>query len=87
MESGIPYICTDDMLNQASDDDTCFAENADFLAHLDSVKQIIVYWWNRHYPSDVRIDLDFQKAGYFLKEQYELKGFSHEKITVERYER
>ena len=87
LESGISYTVDERMLEIAEAEDVCFAESADFLAHLDSVTQITVYWWNRHYPSDVRVDLDFDEAGYALKEQYEFEGFSHEKITVQRYER
>ena len=87
LESGASYIVDDRMLELAGAEDICFAESADFLTHLDFVTEITVYWWNRHYPSDVRIDLDFEEAGYVRTEQYEFEGFSHEKITVERYKR
>ena len=87
MNCGIPYICTENPLDAADDEATYFAENASFLSCLDKIKQITVYWWNRHYPSDVVVHIDFSKEGYTLTDRYEFAGFSHEKITVERYER
>lgn len=45
---------------------------------------LLVYRWNRNYPADVylRIGEDWNVA-----EQVEFAGFSHEKVTRERYVR
>ena len=45
---------------------------------------IILYRWNRHYPSDVKFDLSLDK--YKMTESTELAGNSHEMITKEVYE-
>lgn len=47
----------------------------------DTIEELIVYRWNRHYPSDVTFD---PTAFGFLKvASTEFAGFSHEKITKE----
>lgn len=86
-ESGIPYRCEENIWERANDNDTCFVEATEFLACLASVDQITVYWWNRHYPSDVQLDLDFADCGFSLIHQSDFVGFSHEKITKEVYKR
>lgn len=45
--------------------------------------RIILYRWNRHYPADVRFDIDLQE--YVLAETEEFPGSSHELITREVY--
>ena len=85
--SMIPHICAENFLELAGENDSCFVEGTDFLAYLHSIKQITVYWWNRHYPSDVRLDLNFAENGFTLIEQTEFTGSSHEKITKEIYHR
>ncbi len=86
-ESGIPYVCMENAWEYAGEGDTCFVESVDFLSCLDSIRQITVYGWNRHYPSDVRLELDFRSNGFALAHQSEFVGFSHEKITKEIYKR
>ena len=46
-------------------------------------EHIILYHWNRHYPSDLKFDLTMD--GYKLNETVEFEGSSHEKITKEVY--
>ena len=46
-------------------------------------ERIILYRWNRHYPADVRFDIDLQV--YDLMETVEFPGSSHELITREVY--
>ncbi len=83
----IPYVCVEHPSEIAEDDGVFFAESTDFLSCLDNVKQITVYWWNRHYPSDVRLEIDFQAEGFTSVEAVDLVGFSHEKITKETFKR
>ena len=61
----------------------CFVENQ--VLSSCNADEVIVYIWNRVYPSDFYCDIDFSK--YSLAEQAELEGFSHEKITKEIYKR
>ena len=61
----------------------CFVENQ--VLSSCNADEVIVYRWNRVYPSDFYCDIDFSK--YSLAEQAEIEGFSHEKITKEIYKR
>lgn len=71
-------------LNEPSED-YCFMEKK--LPSLDSfqLSEVVIYNWNRHYPSDVRFDLDM--SGFALCETKEFEGSSHEKITREVYKK
>ena len=60
-----------------------FAEG--HLPSLDSVGEIILYCWNRHYPADVFFSVD--ERLFALEYEQEFKGFSHEKITQKIYRR
>lgn len=75
----------ENFLELAGDGGYCFAETDDFLRHENSIEKVIVYRWNRVYPSDVKINMGFLE-GKRLVGTSEFKGNSHEKITEERYE-
>ena len=74
---------SDDIISSAEDDDICFLENTDPAEFEDKISEIILYRWNRRYPSDLKFTLDL--SGYTLKNQTEFAGSSHEKITREEY--
>ena len=46
---------------------------------------LIVYRWNRHYPSDDKYDPEGN--GWKITSSSEFPGYSHEKITKEIYKR
>lgn len=71
----------------SSKGDFCFAEFGDFLKIIDSVDMLIVYKWNRRYPSDAKFPLDAFKARFTLKSTTEFEGVSHSCITREVYAR
>lgn len=71
--------------DMAQDGDALFFE--DTLPVLDGVERVILYKWNEHYPSDVRLPFDLCREGFVLKESEDFAGSSHEKITQEIYER
>jgi hypothetical protein len=71
-------------LAEAGESDVCFVEN-ELLKNISGINEIIVYKWNRVYPSDFKCDVDF--SNYTLTETFDFKGFSHEKITKETYKR
>ena len=70
---------------QAGPEDLCFLERADPAPALERAEALIVYRWNRHYPSDLRISLPPQ--GWSLATQREFPGYSHDTITKEVYTR
>ena len=76
-------LITDDCLSGAGEDDYCFVENKNISAYRNKIKGLIIYKWNRKYPSDLKFDFDL--SDYKLNEVSEFAGSSHEKITKEIY--
>lgn len=84
----IPNITvSDSFLEEASEYDYCFVENISLKQYQNLIKQIIVYHWNRTYPSDFKFDIDLNNGAWKCTEITEFKGYSHEKITKEVYEK
>ena len=73
-----------DYLSGAEAEDWCFAEDTAYLAHADAIRQIVLFRWNRHYPADVHFEFPGKWA---LVRAEDFPGSSHEKITMEVYER
>lgn len=65
----------------SGDSDYYFIENRN--PDLSKAEKIIVYRWNRDYPSDIKVDLSAWKR----VSESNFKGKSHEKITEEIYEK
>jgi len=72
-------VITDDFEGQYLENDFCFVENED--VQLENIKKIIVYRWDKVYPSDYCLNLE----DYHLTSTLEFKGYSHEKIVKEVY--
>ena len=66
-------------------DDYVFLEDSISQSMLKQVREVVVYHWNRLYPSDVRFPLEEVRKLGKLKLVVEFKGNSHEKITREVY--
>ncbi len=62
-----------------------FAENIDIVPFAGKADEIIVYRWNRIYPSDFTCDVDF--SCFKIIKQSEFKGSSHDKISKTVYGR
>ena len=62
---------------------TVFVEDLPLVPYVDSIRELVLYRWNRTYPFDKKLDLDLSE--YRLVEKKELAGFSHDLITKERY--
>ncbi len=75
-------IVDEDFLNKASENDICFVEN-NALKDVSGIKEIVVYKWNRVYPTDFKCNMDLSELE--LVETIDFKGFSHNKITRETY--
>ena len=72
-------IVDDDFLNKAKKEEFCFVENQELMSYSNSIEQIVLYCWNRKYPSDFKLDLDL--SNWEKKAITEFVGNSHEKIT------
>ena len=71
----------------AAPDSFVFIENLPLAMHLDRIKRLVIYRWNRKYPFDTELDVNPEKEGFILTRVTEFAGNSHEKITKEVYER
>ena len=80
-EAEIPYVLPPETAEDY------FAEDVPSEELLNQIERIVIYRWNRHYPSDVRWNPDLSALGFSLKETAEFPGTSHEKITREVYEK
>ena len=78
-------IVDDDYFSHAGEEDICFSEGTDPAAFADSINGLILYRWNRHYPTDKKFTLDL--SGYELIMAYDFVGSSHDKISKEVYSR
>lgn len=75
----------EDFLERAGEGEFCFVENCGLAQAADRIEKLMVFWWGRHYPSDLRLDLcleDWKKT-----EEETFAGHSHEKIIREVYVR
>lgn len=81
----VTFHAVSDFLEQAGKGEYCFVENKGLQAMEEKIEKIVVFWWNRHYPSDRKFDLDL--SGWKKVSEEEFTGYSHEKITKEVYEK
>lgn len=75
----------DDYFLDSNDDVYYFVEDNDLSDYDSEIDEIIIYWWNRNYPSDVKFAIDLSL--YSLYDSEEFIGNSHEKITKEIYKK
>ncbi|MBQ3517958.1 MAG: ribonuclease Z [Clostridia bacterium] len=74
-----------DYANKAEKDDYCFIEDGGY--NFENCTEIVLYNWNRHYPSDIQFDFDLKANGYKRVSKTDFAGSSHKKITEEIYVR
>lgn len=70
----------------ASEGDYCFVEKQDISNYIGKVERIVVFRWNRIYPSDVKFPMQLISNGWTKKIVDEFPGKSHERITMEVYQ-
>lgn len=77
------YIVDDDYITKAAVGDYCFIEDKGYS--LDDVTEIILCHWNRKYQADKVFDIDLKAEGFKRTDSIDIKGSSHDKITIEIY--
>ena len=82
VSAGIPWQPAGPVI---APDASFFLENRDPEALLPLADRVVIYRWNRHYPSDVRWEGNPADYGFTLAEVMEFPGKSHETITTEVY--
>ena len=78
-------LVDDNFLEKAQDDDFCFVENVDLQNYEDRINEVILFFWNRRYPSDIKFEIDLED--WESSGETEFEGKSHEKITQKIYRR
>lgn len=85
-EEDADRIRTDeDFLQKAGEDDWCFAETQRLESYADRIQMLVIYRWNRKYPSDQKLPQAVIDACQNLVSKQEFAGFSHEMILEEVY--
>ena len=78
-------IADEDYLSKAGADEFCFVEREDVSNFFDLIHTIILYHWQRAYPSDTRFPLDLH--AFQLSETTAFEGKSHPEIIREVWKR
>ena len=74
-------IVDEDYLSKAGADEFCFVDREDVSDFSDQIHTIILYHWQRAYPSDRRFPLDLSE--YRKTETVTFEGKSHPEIVRE----
>lgn len=80
-------MVADDFINKAQEGELAFVEDMDPLVLEKKIEQIVIYRWNRIYPSDLKFSIPLREHGWNLIEKKEFEGSSHKKITKEVYKK
>lgn len=78
-------VVEDDFLENASAADYCFVEGTDIAPYAQQVDAVIIYRWNRTYPSDVKFPRSLFAGRWSLVQKLDFPGNSHEMLTEEIY--
>ena len=79
-----PQVVVDEaFLQLAGAGEFCFVEDQPLQPWLERLEGVVLYRWNRTYPSDTVFDLDL--TAFVCQERLEFAGSSHVKITRETY--
>ena len=73
----------EDFLDMAGVGEYCFVENVDVKPAAQRAEKLVIYRWNRHYPSDVKFPMEHFEENMHLLERGEFPGSSHDSITWE----
>ena len=85
--ANIETAVSDTPIESALPNGFAFIESGEIEKKLSLISRLIIYKWNRRYPSDVKLGFEPSERGFSLCETGEFVGSSHEKITKEIYER
>jgi hypothetical protein len=74
---------SEDFADSAQNGEYCFFENVSPTDYENKIEKVIIFKWNKVYPSDVKFNMDL--SDFKLVSQEDFKGSSHDKITMEVY--
>lgn len=78
-------VVDETFLSKAGYGEYCFVETEDITEFLPTAERLIIYKWNRRYPSDFKFMVDLSE--WIMESTFEFVGVSHERITEEVYRR
>lgn len=78
---------SENFLEEAGDGAFCLDEDRPLLPCREKIERLYLYCWNRDYPSDWKLDFLPEEQGLVLVSEEEFAGSSHEKITMQMWER
>jgi len=84
-EAAEKLCCDEAFLEKAATGEYCFVENTDISPYADQIEGVIIYRWNRAYPSDVKFPVELFAQRWHKVSCREFAGSSHESITEEIY--
>lgn len=76
---------SEDLPDKLKNGEVFFSENLDPAPYKDSIEKLILFKWNRVYPSDKKMTLDLSDFSLINSEDF--IGNSHDRITVSEYTR
>lgn len=82
-ELGKNVCVAEDFVDKAGAGEYCFVENLSLQEYEDSIEELILYKWNRVYPSDLKFDIDLRSESWQMASTVDFVGSSHDKITKE----
>lgn len=86
--STAPQINKDDaFFSKVAPGEFCFLECQTVGDYTPWAESLFIFRWNRDYPADTFFDIDYTKPEWRLRSREEFKGSSHNKNTLEVYER
>jgi hypothetical protein len=80
-------IVDDDFRNKADYADHCFVEKDNLAQWMDKIDTLVIYKWNRNYPTDLCFDFSVLDSGWKRFSVSDFQGSSHDKITREVWKR
>jgi hypothetical protein len=76
----------DDPISDCPEGGCCFLELTEISNHVNNISKLIIYRWNKIYPSDKKLEIDTNECNLKLVSSYDFAGKSHNKITKEIYQ-
>ena len=73
-----------EFLSKAQSGDYCFSETTPLPDRLDNLESVILYHWNRSYPSNLRFPRSLIENMKLVYTE-DFPGNSHDNITMEQY--
>lgn len=86
-EDGSQINVDDACMSEAAEGEYCFVETIDPAPFQKWIERIVLYKWNRKYPSDMKLTIQVPGPDWILARTSDFQGSSHEKITEEVFER